>query len=66
MVDSHIDDLALGGDAADFVGLQYYSRSVLGLVGIDRDDDFTWTVRPCAPVLGEVARTGSPRRCATS
>ena len=29
MVDSHIDDLRAGGDAGDFVGLQYYTRAVV-------------------------------------
>ena len=71
VVDTHLDDLAGGGDVGDFVGLQYYTRTVVdasapGWGGPVREGAETtqmgWEVYPegFGRVLRRVAQAGLP------
>lgn len=71
MVDFHIDDLRAGGDVGDFVGLQYYTRTVIDassprfLVPPAEGADTTqmgWEIYPegFGQMLRRIAETGLP------
>jgi beta-glucosidase len=67
LVDEHIDDLAAASDPGDYVGVQYYSRIVVGESGVIREaggplTQMGWAVYPegFGIALRRAAQTGLP------